>query len=188
MSKLPSISDGLEAVVAKTKTAIVANTSINFGLDENQQAIVKDLFFMHGNVKEITNVLKSMSDGSETKDKKYPLIALFRDVKEELEEQRFGFGSSFNAHLGIFNVTNPKLRAEDRKVTSFDNILIPIFEEFIRQLSHSVAFGQPRVNDMKIIKWDCYLYGSSLNDKNIFGDYVDAIDIERISLKLKNIC
>lgn len=152
---------------------------------------------MHGNPKEIMAVLQAMSEGPKTKDNKFPLVALFRDIKENVELQRFGLASSFNAHIGIFTLTDPKMRAEERQARTFKPILLPIFESLVNNISKSVLFGQPPINDMKIKKWDCYFYGSGMNpdrspsspgNKNMFNDWVDAVEIESISLKLKNIC
>jgi hypothetical protein len=46
----------------------------------------------------------------------------------------------------------------------------------------------PNINTMKVKSTNCYFYGTNLNNKNQFNDYVDAIDIESISLTLKNVC
>lgn len=166
--------------------ALIANTSIDFG------TIPKKLYFIQGNKKEILSVLQAMTKGPKTKDKKYPVIALFRDVKENLFEMKDGISTTFNAHLAIFTLTSPTYRADEREEKVFKKILIPIFEEFIRQLGKSKAFGMPTVKEMAIKKWDCYFYGSGFadgnKDRNILLDFVDAIDIESISLKLKNIC
>lgn len=175
----------------KVETAIIANTSLVW------PDLPKKVYFMHGNTKEIMAHLQSLSDGPKTKDKKYPLIALFRDIREEVEQQRFGLASTFKAHVGIFTLTNPEMRAADRELRTFKPVLIPIFEELVNQISKSILFGSPRINDMAIKKWDCYFYGSALNPdrasgapagKNIFNDWVDAIEIESITLNLKNIC
>jgi hypothetical protein len=39
---------------------------------------------------------------------------------------------------------------------------------------------------MKIVKYDRYYWGTQVADKNILNDYIDAIEVESISLSLSN--
>ncbi len=182
MSQLPSISYAFKDVVAKTETAIIADNSLDWG------TLPKKVYFMHGTLKEITSVLQAYTNSPTHKDKKYPLVILIRDVKEKVNDQRVGLGSSFKCRLLIVTITNKDYRSDDREIKNFKPILIPIFEELVRQIRKSRLFGMPTLKAMEIVKWDCYFYGSNVNDKNIFNDYIDAIDIESISLNTKNLC
>lgn len=180
---MPSISDAFKDAVALTEAAIIANSSINFG------AIPKKVYFMHGHPKEVVSVLQSYTNSPAMKNQKYPLVALFRDIREDLNEQLFGLGSSFKCRFVICTLTTPTLRADDREQKNFKPILIPIFEELIKQISASSFFGCPTVENMKIAKWDRYFWGTQAADKNTLNDYIDAIEVESISLKLiNNIC
>ncbi len=186
---MPSISDALKEVVQATQVALQANPAVDFGLlPDKVTPAPKVVYFMHGNEKEIMTTLQSMTDAPATKNAKYPLVALFRDIQEEVIQQRNGLSIKCKPHLAIFNLTDKTYRAEERKVKSFDKVLQPIFEEFIRQLTKSKAFGMPLVKDMFIKKWDCYFYGTQKAQANVLNDYVDAIEIETITLQLKNIC
>lgn len=181
LSRIPSISDAFRSVVTATEAAIIADTSLNWG------TLPKKVYFKQGTVKEITAILTGYTTAP-FKDQKYPLVILVRDIREKVNKQLFGLGSSFKCRVLIVTITSPNLRADDRETQNFKPILLPIFEELIRQVSKSKLFGMPRINDMEIIKWDCYFYGTRENDKNIFNDYIDAIDIESITLNTKNIC
>lgn len=182
MSQIPSISDAFKTVVAATEAAIIANTTLNWG------TLPKRVFFMHGHPKEIVNVLQAYTNSPEMKHKKYPLVALFRDIREDIELQRYGLAPSFKCRFVICTLTSPTLRADDREIQNFKPILIPIFEEIIKQISKSKRFGMPRVKDMKIVKFDRYFWGSEQVEKNILNDYIDAVEVESITLSLKNIC
>ena len=183
MSQIPSISDAFRTVVAATEAAIIADTSLDWG------TLAKKVYFMQGSLLEITNVLQSYTNSPSYKNKKYPLVILVRDVKEKLNKQLNGLGTSFKCHLLIITLTNPELRSDQREAQNFKPVLLPIFEELINQISKSKLFAMPTVKDMDITKWDCYFYGTKENiKKNIFNDYVDAIDIESITLNTKNIC
>lgn len=182
MSQLPSISDTLQILTQRTETAILANPAIDFG-----NGLAKKVYFMHGHPKEILVRLQKLTEGPSTKNKKYPLIVLFRDIKETISEGMYGFTSSSKPRIAIITITKPEFRADQRKEKNFDPILIPIFEEFIRQVKQSEFFGSPTTEQLEIVKWDRYYWGVDLADKNILNDYIDAIDIESISLNLDNI-
>lgn len=182
MSQIPSISDALRTVVGATEAAIIANPNIVWG------TLPKKVYFMQGSLLEITGVLDTYTKSPTYKDKKYPLVCFIRDVKETITQQISGLGTSFKCRILIVTLTSQDLRADDRELKNFKPILIPIFEELIRQFEKSTLFGMPRVSDLAITKYDCYFYGTAQNNKNIFNDRVDAIDIESISLNLKNHC
>ncbi len=182
MSKFPSISNALRTVVAAVESDIIANTALDWG------TLPKKVYFKHGTIKEINTVLTAYTNTAAFGDKKYPLVCLVRDVKEKVRLQQHGFTSSFKCRLLIINFTDRNYRADDRELKNFQPILLPILESLIKNISKSKLFGMPTVKDMDITKWDCYFYGSSENNKNIFNEYVDAIDIESITLELKNNC
>lgn len=183
MTQPPSISDALRIIVAATEAAIIADISLDWG------ELPKKVYFLQGSLLEVTNVLQSYTNAvSPLKNQKYPLVILVRDIKEKINEQKDGIGTSFKARILIVTLTNPDLRSEGRELRNFKPILLPIFAELIRQISKSKAFRMPTIKDMDITKWDCYFYGTRENNKNIFNDYIDAIDIESITLNLKTIC
>lgn len=186
-TKTPSISSALREVVSEVSASIALRTDLDWG------TLPKKVYFMQGNVKEVANVLQSMANARETKDKRYPLVVLFRDIREDITANNNGLSTSFKARIGIFTLTNPTYRADEREEKNFNTILIPIFETLVYKLCKSPNFGQPSVSDLQIKKWDCYFFGTEqgrqeAKGKNPFNDYIDAIDIDSISLNLKNNC
>lgn len=139
---------------------------------------------MHGHPKEIVNVLQAYTNSPTHKNSKYPLIALMRDMPEDLREGVYGFKSDFKCRIVICTLATPTDRANDREVKNFKPILHPVLTEFVNQLSLSAAFGTPTVDELKIRKWDRYFWGSQAADKNVLNDCIDAVEIESISLKL----
>lgn len=181
---MPSISDALDIITQRTEAALIANSDIVFG-----SGIEKKVYFMHGHPKEIIARLQALAKDPVKKNKKYPLIVLFRDFKEIVTEGMFGYSVACKPRLVIITITKPEFRADKRKELNFDPILIPIFEEFINQIKESEFFGSPTTDQLQVIKWDRYFWGADVIDKNIFTDYIDAIEIESINLKLdNNIC
>lgn len=143
---------------------------------------------MHGHPREIANILQEFTNSPEYKNKKYPLVFLYEDIKEKLRKSMNGITTSFKAKIAICTLSKSTLRANERLEQNFKPILLPIFEELINQISLSAPFNRPTMDDMEIIKWNRYYWGSALADQNIFNDYIDAVEIESISLNLKTIC
>lgn len=180
MSVITSISDVLKIITARTEAALIANANINFG------SIPKKVYFMHGHPKEIVSVLQAYTKSPTKKNHKYPLICLFRDIKEKLSVGQSGITTYSKPRLVICTLTTPDFRAEDRKVKNFDPILLPILIEFINQITESEFFGAPQLEQLDITKIDRYFWGTEAADKTILNDYIDAIEIESITLNLVN--
>lgn len=179
MSKYPSISAAFRQLVTDTEAAIQEDTTVVFPTD-----VPKKLYFMQGNVMEVSGQLLKLTKSPQHKGKKFPLVVLFRDIKEGIEDT----GIKFKAHFAIFTLTQETYSSDEREVKTFNPILRPIFEEIVNQLQNSAAFNAPSLKELAIEKYDCFFYGSVQNNKNPFGDRVDAIDVTSISLSLNNNC
>ena len=120
---------------------------------------------------------------------KYPLVALFKDIRETLIDGPVGIESSFKCKFAILTLTTPDYRHDEREETNFKPVLIPILEGMLKQFTHSAQFGMPTMQQMNVQATDCYFYGTGFNqdNKNPFSDYVDAIEVESISLNIKNL-
>lgn len=184
MSLTPSISKAFAKVVTDTQTALAANQNLNWG------TLPKTLTFMSGNILEVNARLDDMVSSSNgiIKNGMYPLIVLFKDINSKINIAINGFEVTFSVKIGIFVLTDPTYRHDERRDKNFIPILIPIMEELLRQLNFSTAFFRPQINDMGINATNCYYYGSELNNKNPFNDNLDAIELNIKTLRLKNIC
>lgn len=181
---IPSISDKFKEVIASTEADIIADTSLDWGL------LPKKLYFLHGHPKEIVTTLQAYTNSTgPKKNQKYPLVALFRDIREEIVQQQYGLGGPFKCSFIICTLTKASDRADDRERKNFKPILLPIFDKLIKQISLYEGFGTPTIDEMKIVKWDRYFWGTQSLDKNVLNDCVDAIEVETISLQnINNIC
>jgi hypothetical protein len=177
----PSISDALKKVVVNTKSLLLNDNKINF-----PDALKKDIFFMQGNGVEITNKLQSLTNGVTTKDKKYPLIWLFRDLKETLIASKNGFDVSCRAKIVILSLTKIDYDSDKRESENFKKVLRPIFNYFIESITKSTDFGMPKLEELKIEKYERFYWGSSQVQQKT-NDPVDAIEMD-INLVVKNIC
>ena len=178
MNQIPSISDAFRTIVAATEAAIIADTSIDWGI------LPKKVYFMQGHPKELAGILQSLTNASLPK---YPLVILIRDVEDQgAITGQDGMNTDINARLVICMRTQPDLRADDRETQNFKPVLHPIFWQFIYQITQSDVFNMPTIEDMKI-KWtDRYFWGGSIENKNIFNDFIDAVEIKSIQLTVYN--
>lgn len=164
------IVEEIGAVVAKVNTALTAKS---FG---------KTVYYMYGHPKEITKRLMELSNSTTQKDKKFPLIILFTDIT--IDHSIPGFYGSASLRMLVANYTDPNYISEKRTDVNFKPVLHPIKEELINQISVHTQFTFE--DDLTYKETDMYFYGTQMNDKNIFNDYIDAIELSGIRLNIKN--
>lgn len=150
-----------------------------------------EVSFMHGHPLEIIDCIKKMitTVDNESVDKKYPAIMLIHDIKQNKGE-KINILSTANLNIVICNLADNNLLAEDRKEQSFKPILHPIYEEFLTQIFLSNKFvGIDHPQLIPHTQTDRYYWGRKGLfglDQNLFSDYVDAITIDNLNLKIKN--
>lgn len=152
-------------VVEATKTALSLST----------------LHYEHGRPLEIINTLSNMSKTQSNMAIKYPLIALFQDFQEEQPRKA---GDPIKARVQVVIATQGKtdMKAAARYNATFTNVLIPIYEELVRQIQKSAYFFNATVPHTRIDHpyWGKEgLYG---NTGNIFDDALDCIELRGLEL------
>jgi len=157
---------------------IVDQVRLEYDHTNNEQP-----YFLHGHPLEIINTLKEYTVDSSLKYKKFPLIALFEDIKDSGAKGIF----SHQANLNILFITDTdtNYKASDRYEKTFNEILTPIFDLFVKhyQLSREI-FTDNRIKPSRInhLFWGRKgLYGSNAN---FFEDAIDAIEIENLDFKV----
>lgn len=164
------IVEEMAAVVAKVNTALAA---ANFG---------RTVYYMYGHVKEISSRLQELSNSPTEKNKKFPLIILFTDI--QIDKDKPGFYGSAKLRMLVANITVPTYISEDRTEQNFKPILHPIKEELLKQIGEHQQFTYPE--ELRYKETDMYFYGSQINDKNQFNDFIDAIELKDIQVNITN--
>lgn len=167
------IVEEMEAVVAKVNTAL---TTANFG--------TTPVYYMYGHPKEIANRLQELSNSPTEGNKKFPLIILFTDIT--IDRSLIGFYGSTSLRMLIANFTLAEYTSNQRTEINFKPILHPIKKELLSQIDLHGQFTYE--NELTYKETDMYYYGSQINDKNIFNDRIDAIELRDIKLNIKNKC
>jgi hypothetical protein len=144
----------------------------------------KDVNFLHGHPKEITDTLAEMTKNPTASAKKYPLIALFQDFEEDKSTDFI----RIRPQLIIATMTKNTLKAADRYEFTFKPELYPIYDNLLEVIAKCGYFNEATVKQIKHIKIDRLywgrtgLYGS---EKNIFNDFIDCIEIKELTLNVK---
>ncbi len=140
------------------------------------------LHYEHGHPQEIDEILTAWSKNPDNSIVKYPMLALFQDFEEQHVTDK-NFGCEVKLELIIATMTLPNYKAADRMVNTFVPILYPLYHQFITSVISSGYFWGLAYDPPDHAKTDRMFWGR--NQKAAFGDYVDAIHIQNLSLKLK---
>lgn len=148
-------------------------------------ALGTPVYFDKGHYQVVENNLTAKDKGISQKNSKYPLIWLVMDYEETMD----GLFSYINPSLIIAKDTDLNYTMDERRDKSFLPVLYPIYDELLRQISISSKFGMPAMGKISHTKIDRPYWGiqSGLGngEKNMFHDYIDAIEIKRLKLSLR---
>lgn len=153
----------IEKVVEKTNTALAAK---NFPYT---------VYYDYGHPKEVNERLKEKSESvdEELRKQKFPLIILLTDIP--INRNIPGMYGTARLRFLICNFTEQTYTAQQRTELNFEPILHPIKTAFIDQMEKHGQFVFE--SEPSFVETDCYYYGSRINDKNVFNDRIDAIEI-----------
>lgn len=151
---------------------------------------IAGVFFKHGHPLEIIAELQLLAKGPNSKDLRYPLVALFRDFPER-KGTTVGVYAEARVNMIIATRTEPNYFTDQRKEVSFKPILYPILTEFMNQLYLSGKFFNEGIDTLDYTQIDHYfwgrqeIYGAAAN---IFKDWIDCIEIKDLILKPNTNC
>ena len=141
-------------------------------------------YFKYGHLKEITNMLTEKDKSDTYKYQKYPLIVLLLDITENKATEPIIY-SEISVRLWICCNTRKDYTSESRTLNSFKTILQPIYDLFIQKVESSGYFNIDKMIGIPHKKTDRYFWGTDDGTTNVFNDFIDAIDIENLELKIK---
>jgi hypothetical protein len=173
MDETVYIVEEMEAIVAKVNIEL---TAANFA--------TTPVYYMYGHPMEIANRLQELSNSPTEGHKKFPLIILFTDIT--IDKSILGFYGSTSLRMLIANFTLAEYTSVQRTEINFKPILHPIKKELINQIERHGQFTYE--DELTYKETDMYYYGSKINEKNIFNDRIDAIELRDIKLNIKNKC
>ena len=140
------------------------------------------LHYEHGHPIEIDNILKAWGNSQDNSTAKYPLLALFQDFDEKKGTDNW-IDSEVSLELIIATMTDPNYTAGKRMEQTFVPQLYPLYRQFLESIAKSGYFMEISAAKIKHTKTDRMFWGR--NNKAVFGDYVDAIHITNLELRIK---
>lgn len=170
-----------------TSTSIFISLVVKKLVDDTATALNREIFFDWGHYTEVFRNITEKSGGTTIK-RKYPLVWLVMDMTEDrygdIEPSLYG---SAPAHILIINDTKQDATMEQRERDVFDKILNPIYDELINQIKNSKYLSNSLPLLLKHKKTNRYYWDGKDGDgvANLFGDYVDAIQIKNLVMNFK---
>lgn len=148
-------------------------------------ANIETIHYEHGHYSEIDTTLRQFDKSGSFYNKKYPLIALFEDIKESVSDDT----SIANLTLIICYSSKTEYKSEDRYQSVINPILEPIYNELVSQIKSFPYFRGYQFPHNKIIRPYWGVEGKYGNRANVFSDYLDAIELNGLKIKYEqNYC
>lgn len=142
-----------------------------------------DISFLFGDWAYITSRLEIWGRDAVTAEKKYPVICMLSPFDEDRTDRE----TTVSLEFIILVNTRKDYDNGQREAQSFQTVLRPVYEAFMESLGHSrhVRF----VPHIPHVYRENYRYGrlGVIGDAGrVFSDYVDAIELRNVKLKLKD--
>lgn len=156
-------------------------------VDKTRAKLGTDLFFDKGHYTEVSRNLIQL-EGNPNKPKKYPLVWLVMDMKENIAP-RLGVYADVDVHIIIANDTDATYTMDQRVNNVFLPVLYPIYQELLNQIMDCPFLFNSLPGAMPHEKYDRYYWGGQDSQgngqANLFNDCIDAIQIKKITLSVK---
>lgn len=132
--------------------------------------------YLHGHPTELVKVLNEILGEQNCGANKYPAILLFQDFEEREIDSKY---STADLHLIIVNSTTPHLLAHERYEKIFKPLLMPIYDRFIQLVRRRNADYKLNTRKIDRLYWGQkgLAYYDEGGTKNVFNDYLDAIEV-----------
>lgn len=145
-------------------------------------------FYLYGHRLEIANRLKEKEKDLVFKYQKYPLVALRLPVIEDVSDGVW----HFTLNIAILTFTQKNYNSEQRYENVFKPVLYPLYERFLGEIKNSGLFMWPDDQEYpEHQKVDRLFWGTEYsegNEKHIFNDPIDAIEIMGLKLNRRVKC
>lgn len=179
------IVDVFRSVVEKTSE----NLEIEYPDGEGGSEIIMCpvLQYIFGNSQYVKDMLDIYSKVPETSGSKYPLIALFCPINEERNDP--DYYSKAKVSILIACSSRKEWTNEERLVTSFRNILRPVYNSFIEVLKDDSRFDWGYNEIIKHEYSENYSYGrygAYTENREALSEPIDAINIRSLEIKINN--
>lgn len=151
---------------------------------------ITGVHFEFGTGVEIIETLQQKSNSTTGKNfDKYPLVAMFLDVKESFGNKPGIYSTIPSLRMAIINGTKAEYKAEQRDQFNFKPILTPILQNMLNVMYVHKALRNPGGLGFKYDATRNYYWGREglySKEGNIFNDKLDAIEINFRDLEINS--
>jgi hypothetical protein len=177
-----SVIYGVIATISDTVITITVDTSSKVA----PTAISVVLNYHYGHLLEIKNIFQQATAKASLKLEQFPAIVLVQDFPEVTDRKKH----LREATLRVIILTDSKQSyiASDRYTYIFEPKLYPLEDLFFKCLERSNEISG---YDQGFTRWDRLFWGRTQGEgtaSNIFNDYIDAIELENLKIKILNTC
>lgn len=180
------IDDIIGEVVQATSDKVLA-TIISNEIAATGSSLIQQIRYSKSSFDELIETLAQEDKSSVGRFTKYPLIHLVQDVSIERGGD-IGFYGLTNLNIIFIHQTRQAYKTQEREDKVFKPVLWPIYYEFMEQLKMSAwitntwqVTGEFRHRVTERGFWGTRQLQAS---KNILNDYVDAIEVQNLSIKI----
>jgi len=171
------LEDEFADIVSKVSAKLTAQLKIK---DPN----ITGVHYEFGHPLEIIETLTQKSE-TDWRYTKYPVVCLFLDIKERRGVEVGMYGEA-RLNLAIITGTDKTFKAAKRLTETMKPILMPIYMELMNEIAlRGDLFRIQSVESIPHEMTKRYYWGRDGlfgKEGNIFGDYVDAIEINNLEL------
>lgn len=180
------IDDIIEEVVQSTSDVVLSTIKAN-ETAATGSSLIQQIRYSKSSFDELIETLFQEDKSSTGRFKKYPLVHLVQDVSVERGGD-IGFYGNVNLNIIFIHQTLQTYKTQERSDKVFKPVLWPIYYEFMEQLKRSSwitntwqVTGEFRHRVTEHGFWGTRQLQAS---KNILNDYVDAIEVQNLQLKI----
>lgn len=147
--------------------------------------------YVFGNARYFKDDLDDKSKAVETSQVKFPVVCLFSPIKERRNQRDAVNGSIYTTaevSLLIACSSTKEWSNEQRKVYSFENILRPIYRRLMEELKRDHRLQWDYSGEIPHEYSENYSYGrygAYIDGSNAVSEPIDAINITRLTVKVK---
>lgn len=155
-------------------------------LTQLQQAdpLIEGVWFDYGHYTDIKERLATKKDSLENATRRFPLIAVLEDFS--VRKGGIGLTGVTAPLIVILSETRDDYTRQQRQDRIFTPILIPVYEEYLRQIEKSGAFQVYSVSQIKhemVMRPHHGKAGDHRNMAYYFDDVLDGIELRNLELK-----
>lgn len=150
---------------------------------------IQTINYQYGHFRELIQTLAQWDTDLSLRSQKYPLVYLVQDFKEG-RGRAAGVYAEVSLNVIICHQTEGDYKVSERMPNVFKPVLYPIYYSLMKQLTKNNLTFAASPDLVPHDKYDRAFWGTSKlvgaggTDRSVLNDYVDAIELQNLQLKI----